>query len=93
MADGKPNPEDEIKAKHPEAKELLTIDPKLASIQVLPNDAAEGKEPNFPRNLHNAAEMFLKACVIHSRAIHRPISDAVLCSSRLPSPVLPCPVR
>ena len=41
------------------AKELLTIDAKLASIAVVPN-GAEGKDTNFPRNLHNAAELFLK---------------------------------
>jgi hypothetical protein len=42
------------------AKELLTINAKLASITVVPNSTGEAKEGNFPRNLHNAAELFLK---------------------------------
>ena len=33
----------------------------LASLKVVPSSAAEGQEANFPRNLHNAAELFLRA--------------------------------
>eukprot|EP00040_Diaphanoeca_grandis_P027517 m.156788 g.156788 ORF g.156788 m.156788 type:complete len:236 (-) comp31025_c2_seq1:415-1122(-) len=41
------------------AKELLSFDSKLASIRVVPNKG-EAENPNFPRNVHNAAELFLK---------------------------------
>ena len=40
-------------------KELLTIDTKLSSIAVVPK-ADEKGDANFPRNLHNAAELFLR---------------------------------
>jgi len=37
----------------------LEVSHKYAGIAVLPN-GDEGKDANFPRNLHNAAELFLK---------------------------------
>ena len=36
----------------------LTFDARFASIKVEPNDAEEGRNRNFPRSLHNAAELF-----------------------------------
>ena len=42
------------------SRELISIDPRFASIKVLPNTRDESSSPNFPRNLHNAAELFLK---------------------------------
>lgn len=42
------------------AKEVLKIDSRYATIKVLPNDSVEGKGANFPRNLHNAGELFLR---------------------------------
>ena len=36
----------------------LQFDARFATFKVEPNDEAEGKNPNFPRNLHNAAELF-----------------------------------
>lgn len=41
------------------AKELLSFEARMASIAVVPN-GSEGSDANFPRNLHNAAELFLK---------------------------------
>ncbi|GMH90833.1 hypothetical protein TrST_g3887 [Triparma strigata] len=37
----------------------LSFSPKLASIKVTPNDPVENTDKNFPRNLHNASEIFL----------------------------------
>jgi hypothetical protein len=42
------------------AEEVLKIESRYAEIKVLPNDAQEGKDANFPRNLHSAAELFLR---------------------------------
>jgi hypothetical protein len=42
------------------AEEVLKVDARYAQIKVLPNDSQEGKDTNFPRNLHNAAELFLR---------------------------------
>jgi hypothetical protein len=54
----------------PNSKEMLTFSPKLASIKVLPNPG-EDSSPNFPRNLHNASEVFLRAGLIdHATRLH-----------------------
>ena len=37
----------------------LQFDARFATFKVEPNDDGEGKSPNFPRNLHNAAELFV----------------------------------
>ena len=41
-------------------KQLLTITPNFANLKVVPNSKEEYAEPNFPKNLHNVAELFLK---------------------------------
>ena len=43
------------------AREVCSATPTLARIKVVPNSADEEREANFPRNLHNAAELFLRA--------------------------------
>jgi hypothetical protein len=48
------------------AREVLTIDAKLASITVVPN-GSEGRDPHFPRNLHNVrTEPYGSTCWINS---------------------------
>ena len=41
----------------------LEVSPQYATIRVLPN-GNEGNDANFPRNLHNAAELFLKCGMV-----------------------------
>ena len=52
------------------ATNTLSFSPKLAGIKVTPN-GDEGSDANFPRNLHNAGEVFLRSGNVQSaRALH-----------------------
>lgn len=55
----------------------LEVSPKYATIQVLPN-GNEGMDANFPRNLHNAAELFLKCGLVPNAVKLKECTDAVL---------------
>ena len=56
-----------------DSKNTLSFSPVLASFKVTPNPD-ESSDPNFPRNLHNAGELFLRvghvgsAFTLHSAA-------------------------
>jgi hypothetical protein len=53
------------------AAEALSFSPNFASIKVSPN-AGEEKDANFPRNLHNAGELFLRAGMLeHARRLQQ----------------------
>lgn len=54
-----------------ESSNTLSFSPKLAAIKVTPNDEQENKDSNFPRNLHNASEIFLMTGNVESaRALY-----------------------
>lgn len=55
----------------------LQVSPQYAIIQILPN-AAEAKDPNFPHNLHNAAELFLKLGMVPQAVKLKDCVDAIL---------------
>ncbi len=42
----------------------LKISPQFATISVTPKEDGEGNDRNFPRNLHNAAELFLRVGMV-----------------------------
>ncbi|GMI39473.1 hypothetical protein TeGR_g3107 [Tetraparma gracilis] len=53
------------------AAEALSFSPNFASIKVSPN-AGESADANFPRNLHNAGELFLRAGMLgHARRLQK----------------------
>jgi hypothetical protein len=55
----------------------LEISSKYSSISVVPN-GDEGNDPNFPRNLHNAAELFLKLGMVPNAGMLKNTTDKVL---------------
>lgn len=55
----------------------LEISPKYATIQVLPN-GDEGNDENFPRNLHNAAELFLRLGMVPNAVKLKDTTDRLL---------------
>lgn len=56
----------------------LEISPQYATIQVMPNVGTnEGHDANFPRNLHNAAELFLKLGMIPNAVKLKECVDSV----------------
>ena len=55
----------------------LEISPKYATIEVIPN-GNEGQDANFPRNLHNAAELFLKCGLVPNAVKLKECTDALL---------------
>ena len=55
----------------------LEISPKYATIQVVPN-GNEGNDANFPRNLHNAAELFLKLGMVPNAVKLKTTTDKLL---------------
>jgi hypothetical protein len=55
----------------------LQVSPTYANIQVIPN-GDEGHDANFPRNLHNAAELFLKCGLVAHAVKLKECTDAVL---------------
>ena len=55
----------------------LEISPKYATIQVIPN-GDEGNDLNFPRNLHNAAELFLKLGMVPNAVKLKDATDKLL---------------
>ena len=55
----------------------LEVSTAYANIQVLPN-GDEGQDANFPRNLHNAAELFLKCGLVPHSVKLKECVDAVL---------------
>lgn len=55
----------------------LEISKQYATIRVVPN-GDEGKDQNFPRNLHNAAELFLKCGMVPQAVKLRECVDALL---------------
>jgi len=38
----------------------LQVSPQYATIKIIPNNSSEASDVNFPHNLHNAVELFLK---------------------------------
>ena len=63
---GAGNDNDDESAQAPEASPpagapppSLSFDSRFAAIKVEPNDEGEAVAPNFPRSLHNAAELFI----------------------------------
>jgi FK506-binding protein 1 len=66
-----------------EAPAQLHFGPKFAAFKVEPNSKSEGSSPNFPRNLHNAAEL-LCAAASHALAL-----SPARCTSLLPMCFLP----
>lgn len=56
----------------------MEISPKYATLQVLPNTPDEGRDANFPRNLHNAAELFLKCGLVPNAVKLKEHTDALL---------------
>jgi hypothetical protein len=55
----------------------LEISPKFATIKVIPN-GNEGNDANFPRNLHNAVELFLKLGIVPSAVKLKDTTDKLL---------------
>ena len=55
----------------------LEISQKFASIQVVPN-GNEGHDENFPRNLHNAAELFLRLGMVPQAVKLKETTDQTL---------------
>ena len=55
----------------------LEISPKYSTISVVPN-GNEGNDKNFPRNLHNAAELFLKLGMVPNAVKLKDATDKVL---------------
>eukprot|EP00980_Cylindrotheca_fusiformis_P030240 scaffold24593_cov176-Cylindrotheca_fusiformis.AAC.3 len=55
----------------------LEVSPKYATIGVIPN-GDEGKDANFPRNLHNAAELFLKLGMVPNAVKLKDATDKLL---------------
>lgn len=85
--DGEAAEEEESAEEVPAA---LKFDPRFGSVKVEPNPGEE-REPNFPRNLHNAAELFAAAGLtpcgcssIRKRGRGRGLARAQLLSMREP---------
>lgn len=55
----------------------LEVSPKYATIAVIPT-GDEGKDANFPRNLHNAAELFLKLGMVPNAVKLKDATDKLL---------------
>ena len=55
----------------------LEVSPKYAGIAVIPN-GDEGRDANFPRNLHNAAELFLKLGMVPQAVELKRATDKLL---------------
>ena len=55
----------------------LEINPQYAQIRIVPN-GTEGQDPNFPRNLHNAAELFLKLGMVPQAVKLKDCTDPLL---------------
>jgi len=58
IADGADAPSDGGVPAAANAPHTLQFDARFATFKVEPNDDAEARAPNFPRSLHNAAELF-----------------------------------
>jgi len=53
-----------------DSENTLSFSPRLAAFKVTPNPGEE-KDKNFPRNLHNASEVFLRCGLIEqARQLH-----------------------
>jgi len=60
------------------AKDALHFDTRFATFKVEPNDEGEAASPNFPRSLHNAAELFAHLGHTESAAaLHRCVTNAL----------------
>lgn len=55
----------------------LEVSPKYAGITVVPN-GDEGNDQNFPRNLHNAAELFLRLGMVPNAVKLKTATDKLL---------------
>ncbi|CAB9518448.1 expressed unknown protein [Seminavis robusta] len=57
----------------------MEVSPKYATIQIQPNiGSSEGNDPNFPRNLHNAVELFLKCGLVPNGVRLKDCTDKLL---------------
>ena len=55
----------------------MEVSPKYATIQIQPN-GTEGQDANFPRNLHNAVELFLKCGLVPNAVRLKECTDKLL---------------
>jgi hypothetical protein len=56
----------------------MEVSPQYAMIKILPNSSQEGQDRNFPRNLHNAAELFLKCGLVPNAVKLKECTDQLL---------------
>ena len=56
----------------------MKVDTRFALITVVPKPDGEGSDANFPRNLHNAAELFLRVDLVDAAERLRETTTAML---------------
>jgi hypothetical protein len=56
----------------------LKISPQYATISVVPKEDGEKNDKNFPRNLHNAAELFLRVGMVNSAEKLKQCADMMI---------------